>query len=102
MIDLGQTNTLLLKDLYDNGNNYLFNINRSNYTYIMQEQEEVTPQEGAEEPIDPWNPQRYPNEEFWAYKQRMKMTNTAMRIYKRGQLVWDTKTRGTYIKPKGR
>ncbi len=62
--------------------------------------QEELPEEESPAIEDPLNPQRQANEPFWAYKQRMKQVNKALRVYSRGTLVWKPKEYGTYIKSK--
>jgi hypothetical protein len=67
--------------------------------HTYEEKEEIgAPEEPTIE--DPLNPVRQPGEEFWAYKARMRSINRLMKAYSKGQMVWNTKERGTYRKIK--
>lgn len=44
------------------------------------------------------NPKREPNESFADYKERRKQNNIDLRFKMQGELVWESKTDGTYVK----
>ena len=44
--------------------------------------------------------ERQEDEEFWAYKMRMRFLNKALKARLKGRLVWDSQEKGTYVKPK--
>lgn len=44
--------------------------------------------------------ERQSEEDFWAYKERMKLMNKLLRKRLRGTIVWNPKEQGTYIRIK--
>lgn len=65
----------------------------------MEEEEKKEQQPVIENPL---LSKRQPGEDFWAYKERMKLINKYLRDKCRGMLVWNSKTLGTYVKPENR